>query len=240
MLQAMDFDLHIHSKYSFDSVLEIKKILETARKRNLAGIAITDHNRLQGSIEASKICPVDLFIICGSEIETEYGEILGLFLKEEIKPGLFLDVIDKIKEQGGLAVLPHPFKRKKKIEQDVIKNIDAIEGFNGRSSRKLNIQAKKLAIENKLPIIAGSDAHFTFEIGRVRTIIKEDIRDIEDIKKAIKGGKVSVAGVESSEYLECFSQIIKAFKTRKFNMLLPIIRKALWLTANNVYSKIKR
>jgi hypothetical protein len=235
--QAMDFDLHIHSKYSFDSVLEIKTILETARKRNLAGIAITDHNHLQGSIEASKICPVNLFIICGSEIETEYGEILGLFLKKEIEPGSFLDVINEIKEQGGLVVLPHPFKRNKKIEQSVIKNIDAIEGLNGRSSRKLNVQAKKLAMENKLPIIAGSDAHFTCEIGRVRTIIKEDIRDIEDIKKAIKDGRVSVAGVESSEYLECFSQIIRAFKTRKFTLLLPTIRKALWLTAKKFIQK---
>ena len=236
----MDFDLHIHSKYSYDSVMEIKKILETAKKRNLAGIAITDHNSLQGSIEASKICPIDLFIICGSEIETEYGEILGLFLKEEIKPGAFSDVIDKIRGQGGLAVLPHPFKRNKKIEQTVIRNADAIEGLNGRTSRELNIKAERLAIENKLPIIAGSDAHFTFEIGCVRTIIKEDIHDIEDIKKAIKEGRVSVAGVESSGYLEYFSQIIKAFKTRKFNLFLPTIRKALRLTASNVYSKMKR
>jgi len=237
----MEFDLHIHSKFSFDSVLEPKTILKVARKKGLSGIAITDHNTIKGAIEALKMHPNDLFIICGAEIETEYGDILGLFLNEEIKSRSFLNVVDEIKEQGGLVILPHPFKRNKEIRDEIIKNIDAIEGLNARTPRILNIRAQELAKANNLPVTAGSDAHFAFEIGRARTIIKKDVNDIEDIKQAIKKhGQTSIVGTESSEYVECFSQIIKMFRRKEFNLLPLIIRKVMWISASKVIKKLKR
>lgn len=236
----MELDLHIHSKCSFDSILEPKNILKAARKRGLAGIAITDHNTLQGGINALKIRPKELLIICGTEIETEYGDILGLFLNEEIKSRYFLDVVNEIKEQDGLVILPHPFKRSKEIKDEIIKNIDAIEGLNARTPKSLNIKAQKLAVTNNLPVTAGSDAHFAFEIGRARTVIEQDIDDIEDIKQAIKHGQISIAGVESSEYVECFSQMIKMFKRKEFDLLPSIVRRAMWIIGSNIYRKAKR
>lgn len=44
----MRFDLHIHSGYSFDSLLDPKRIIKKAIKKNLNGIAITDHNTILG------------------------------------------------------------------------------------------------------------------------------------------------------------------------------------------------
>ena len=83
----MKLDLHIHSKYSSDGVLDPEKIVKIAAKRGLNGVAITDHNTIIGGLKAKNYETEDFKVIVGSEISTERGEIIGLFLKEEIKPG---------------------------------------------------------------------------------------------------------------------------------------------------------
>jgi len=104
-------DLHVHSKYSKDSRLEPEKILKLATARGLGGIAITDHNTVYGGLIARKLSKGDLLVIVGSEIKTERGEVMGLFLNEEIPERSFFDVVDAIRDQGGIVVLPHPFDR---------------------------------------------------------------------------------------------------------------------------------
>ena len=97
----MKYDLHIHSKYSSDGVLDPEKIVKIAIKRGLNGVAITDHNTIIGGLKAKNYETEDFKVIVGSEISTERGEIIGLFLKEEIKPGNVQEVISEIKEQNG-------------------------------------------------------------------------------------------------------------------------------------------
>jgi len=120
-------DLHVHSKYSFDSRLEPKTIIEIAKKRNLDGIAITDHDSLKGSIEAKEIAK-DLLIIEGSEINTISGEILAYGIQEEIKPKLPIEeTIDQIHEQGGIAVTPHPYDLfRNRLHKNIVKGIEII------------------------------------------------------------------------------------------------------------------
>ena len=97
----MIFDLHIHSKYSFDSISEPKKIIKVAKNMGLNGVAITDHNTTKGGLEAKKINrDHDFLVIVGSEISTEIGDITGLFLSEEIKSRNSMEVIEEIKKQG--------------------------------------------------------------------------------------------------------------------------------------------
>ena len=97
----MKYDLHIHLKYSSDGVLDPEKIVKIAIKRGLNGVAITDHNTIIGGLKAKNYETEDFKVIVGSEISTERGEIIGLFLKEEIKPGNVQEVISEIKEQNG-------------------------------------------------------------------------------------------------------------------------------------------
>jgi len=224
----MEFDLHIHSKYSFDSISEPQKILKIAMKKGLNGVAITDHDTIKGGIKASKTATKDFFVIIGTEIGTESGDILGLFLNEEIKSRSALEVIDEIKEQGGIAVLPHPYKRTDKIKEEIIRKIDAIEGFNARGEQPdsffRNKMAKKLASSRGIPMTAGSDAHFYFEIGRGRCSI-DAVSDIEDIRKAILRGKTKITGEISPLYVEPMSQIIRMFKTRNLKLFFPIVHR---------------
>jgi predicted metal-dependent phosphoesterase TrpH len=95
----MKYDLHTHTKYSSDGFIEPKKIVKTAMRRGLSGIAITDHDTIKGSLEAKKYETDEFHVICGSEISTERGEVIGLFLSDEIKSHRFSDVVDQIKEQ---------------------------------------------------------------------------------------------------------------------------------------------
>ncbi len=186
------YDLHIHSKYSACSNLRLKTILKIAKKRKLDGIAVTDHDTMKGNILIRKLNKdKDFDIIPGEEIMTDNGEILAYYIQEEIKPGIFEDVIDKIREQNGLASIAHPYAiiRKIKLKRKITKRIDAIEGFNGRniiplSNKKACLLAKKL----KVGITGGSDAHFFFEIGNGVTMFNGNLRNaILKRKTSIKG-----------------------------------------------------
>lgn len=191
----MKYDLHIHSKYSPDSLLKPEKIIKIAKDKGLNGVAITDHNTLKGGLEALKINrDPDFEIVVGSEIKTEYGDVLGFFLNEEIEDRIFENVIDEIKSQGGISVLAHPY-RQYNAPEEIITNVNLVEGFNARSKSVCNIKSLTLADEFNKSLTAGSDAHLYFEIG-MGTIVTE-----ENIEKALKKGKTKIKGNESNYYL---------------------------------------
>ena len=160
-------DLHIHTRYSFDSPTEPLTIVETAIKKGLDFIAVTDHATIRGGLETlERAKGTGLQVIVGAEIKTEKDDIIGLFLKEELKNRKAGDVIDEIHQQGGLAVFPHPFKKELRLTPEEIQKIDAIE-VNGRLSRAQNEKAVNLAREYNKPLVGGSDAHFFWEIGKI-------------------------------------------------------------------------
>ncbi len=218
-----NLDLHVHSNYSYDSNLSPEKIIKISRKKGLSGIAITDHNTINGSIKAKSLAKDDIMIILGSEITTEKGDLIGLFLNDNIKSRRFIDVIDAIRDQGGISVLPHPYKNKFADPVDLIKNVDMVEVMNARISNKLNQKASILSKKFGKGIVAGSDAHTSFEVGRVQSILsgKQIFKDDEDVKKFLLNGKVNIWGNESPFYIRKLSTVIgkynKAGMTGLFN-----------------------
>lgn len=180
------------------------------------GIAITDHDTIKGGLEARNINNDPNFVvIVGCEILTDVGDIIGLFLSKEIKSRDYEGVIKEIKDQNGIIVLPHPY-RGHKLNSKIIENVDAIEVFNSRNNENENIKALKLAKKYNKPILTGSDAHFVIEIGNATTVIKGS--DITEINNNILN-----ASVKSTEYsplyLKPASQIIKAIKSKKYNLI---------------------
>ena len=191
----MKFDLHIHSKYSYDSFLSPVRIIKVAKKKGLHGVAITDHNTIKGGIEALKINEDEDFqVIVGAEIRTEYGDIIGLFLEDEITTNKFEEVIEEIKSQGGLSVLAHPY-RQYKFPEEIIDKVDLVEVFNARSRKADNERAYELAKKFKKPQTAGSDAHLVFEIGRGITIVNSEVRE------ELREGNMTIEGEVSNYYL---------------------------------------
>ena len=90
--------------------------------------------------------------------------------------------------------------------------VDLVEGLNARTSKELNYKAQTLARNFGLPIIAGSDAHTPFEIGRVQTIIRGSEVIFDGIKDNLLSGEVSINGKESPNYLRMLSVGIGRFK----------------------------
>ena len=208
----MKYDLHIHSKYSSDGVLDPEKIVKIAIKRGLNGVAITDHNTIIGGLKAKNYETEDFKVIVGSEISTERGEIIGLFLKEEIKPGNVQEVISEIKEQNGIIVIPHPFDALRHsafqpTDEDA-KFIDCIEGFNPRCVfQEYNKKAVEFAMRHHLATTAGSDAHFANEIGNAGIIT-----ETEDIRETLMKNDVRIFGKRSSLLNHVATKVLKIWR----------------------------
>ncbi|WP_456365948.1 PHP domain-containing protein [Thermococcus sp.] len=169
---------HIHTKYSFDSLMGPKKILKICKHLGADVVYITDHNTIKGSLEAKKYeKELGIEVILGTEIRTQYGDIIGVNITEEITTRDFGEVLDEIKLQGGISILPHPYRGHKRVEY-LASKVDLIEVWNGHSTPEENQKALKLAQNLEKPPVVGSDAHIYSEL-RNAIMVYDSILDFE-------------------------------------------------------------
>ena len=192
MLKA---DLHIHSQHSLDCNMPLEKIIERCQEVGVNCIALCDHGTAEGALQLREIAPFK--VIVAEEVLTPHGEIMGLFLEETIPSGLSVpEVISRIRAQGGLVCIPHPFDRLRysaldsNIVEELAEQIDVIEVFNARSllanlSNKAQLLAEKYGIRQS----AGSDAHTAGEIGNAYIEMPE-FKSRDDFLPALAKGKV--------------------------------------------------
>lgn len=214
-------DLHIHSRYSPDSFSSPKEIIKVAIKKKIEIIAITDHNSIKGSLVSfneKKKMDTDLFVVIGEEINTNIGDIIGIFLNKEIKSKNINEVLDEIIDQDGLVILPHPMKHHNlQLLNSYLDKIEFIELLNSKSpisTEKINI----IHSYNKKEL-GTSDAHFTFEIGKCYTLLDTSVvpNSYDELPSIIRKYPLQVKGNFSPPYVEKFSQIVKKIK----NITLP-------------------
>lgn len=189
-------DFHMHTHFSPDSETDPIKLVKRCIDVNLELIAVTDHNTINGALKVKDYAPFP--VIIGEEIKTSAGEITGLFLKETIPPGLSpIDTAHRIKDQGGLVSLPHPFDRfrseviDRRAIDELIPLIDIVEIFNSRNNlsaddRKAEIFAK----EHNLLTSGVSDAHTIMELGRTYVEMPEFDGTPSDFKLALAKGTI--------------------------------------------------
>jgi predicted metal-dependent phosphoesterase TrpH len=167
-------DLHMHTSWSHDCAVDPADLIMHAEAIGLGAIAVTDHNVFGGALETSELArDHDLVVIPGEEVKTDgQGEVIGLFLREEIPRGLsFAHTVAAIKEQGGLVYLPHPFDRMHSIAdpatlQRHLADIDIFEVYNARLLfEAYNDEALRFARKYNLTMGAGSDAHVLQGLG---------------------------------------------------------------------------
>jgi predicted metal-dependent phosphoesterase TrpH len=169
-------DLHMHTRHSWDCTTAIDDLLDAALAAGLGAIAVTDHNTIAGGVEARARAierALPLHVVVGSEIKTASdGEIIGLFLHEEVPRGLtFAETIERIREQSGVVYVPHPFDRFHTTPEEAVllehmASIDVLETANARLwLERDNRRAERFASEHGLRRGAGSDAHVPEGIG---------------------------------------------------------------------------
>jgi predicted metal-dependent phosphoesterase TrpH len=165
-------DLHMHSNFSKDCTHSVESIIKTAREIGLGAIAVTDHNEIEGAFLAERLAEGDPFVIVAEEIKSSEGEVIGLFLKERIPGKLSFDeTLSRIKEQGALVYVPHPFDalRTTPTYQALVDNlhrIDVIEIYNAKVAlSSFNLSAERFAAKYNIVAGAGSDAHVLQALG---------------------------------------------------------------------------
>ncbi|WP_254767834.1 PHP domain-containing protein [Salinilacihabitans rarus] len=198
----LSVELHVHSSLSYDGRDPVDLILEQAAAVGLDAVAITDHDEIDASLEAVDRAPeYDLVAIPGMEISSKAGHVLGLGVEEAVPPGLsYRETLDRIREQGGLAVVPHPFQESRhgvmaRVTREDLAAADAIEVYNSRLlTGRANRQAERFARARNLPMTAGSDAHISEMVGQAVTRVGASDPDVDAILDAIAAGETTVEG----------------------------------------------
>ena len=192
MLKA---DLHVHSVGSYDGNASVDEVLDAAVSTGLDAVAVTDHDEIEQSLEAAdRADERGLVGVPGVEVSTEDGHLLALGVEERPPADEpVADTVERVRELGGAAVVPHPFQRTRH-GVGAVKDCDAVETYNSRLFTGLaNKQARRFARKNNLPELAGSDAHIAEMVGRAYTLIDAD-PDVDSLIEAIKDGRTETHG----------------------------------------------
>lgn len=212
-------DLHMHSNRS-DGKNSIEEIIDhVVNKTDLKVIAITDHDTITGAVLAQGIVKkkgYKLEVVIGEEVTSKDGHILGLFLKEPVRPGLSAkETIKHIKSQGGIAVPAHPFLKSRFKSPDFVtmdgvglkgllsEDFDAIETVNGAlpesRNRMASIVNRTFLFKNET---GGSDAHILEAIGSGYTLFYG--HTAEDLRNSLKKRLYTQASRRHWNYREYF------------------------------------
>jgi predicted metal-dependent phosphoesterase TrpH len=223
---------HLHTRHSFDSFLAPKTIVARARALGVHVLIVTDHNTIQGAVEAQSICGARLpLVVIAAEYQSEKGDIIGLFLKTEIRSQRSDEIVREIHEQQGLVVLPHPFKAHR-LDDALLAEADLIETYNGRCSAYDNAQAADLANRTNRLTIAGADAHCAIEVDSAITEFSgEPPRSEEEFRRQLLTEPRRAITKSAPAICRPYSQLVKAFKTRDTRLFLYQAKRMAFMVA---------
>jgi predicted metal-dependent phosphoesterase TrpH len=202
-------------------------MMDKAVRIGLTHLAITDHERIDGAQAAAASAPTGLQVIVGEEIRSADGDLLGLFLREPVPPGLTAaETAAAIHEQGGLVGLPHPFDAYRSSGgsqagdadarlEALAAAVDYVEVHNARAYRDANPRAEAFAQRHGLPGVASSDAHSVSEVGVASTILPGTFSDAEGLRALLPGAQV-VSG-RASYYVRLWTPLAKLVNRARGN-----------------------
>jgi predicted metal-dependent phosphoesterase TrpH len=206
-------DLHCHTSASFDSLATPAAVVRAAAARGLTHLAITDHDRIDGALEAREAASsqgLTLTVLIGQEIRTTAGDMIGVFLREAIPQWLTpAAAIAAVRAQGGLIGIAHPYDRfRGSLGRDgrassgfeeIATQVDWIEAWNARLKfGDGNARAAELAKRLGVPGVAVSDSHTIFEVGIASTAVRGDPSTPEGLKAALAGTRELTTGRASA------------------------------------------
>ncbi|MEM2913447.1 MAG: CehA/McbA family metallohydrolase [Candidatus Bathyarchaeia archaeon] len=215
----MKIDLHVHTVHS-DGSGTVKDVLRTAKSKGLDGLAITDHNTIEGYFEAESY-DFSLLVLPGYEVCTDAGHVLVIGLERtppKIEIIRYEDLIRWVRKLGGLTILAHPAAGRIHLDRWICCKPDAVEVLNASYPICRFFMKRSLNIADRLevPSVAGSDAHCPENVGNSYTVVDASNPSNYDVIKAIKYGNVSFEGK-----LSPFSTRIRAGLGYMLSVMLP-------------------
>ena len=228
---VLTVELHTHSSLSYDGRDPPELLVDQAEAVGLDGLAVTDHDEIDASLAAAELCAErGMLGIPGMEVTSAAGHVLALGVTELVPAGLpFEETLDRIREQGGIAVIPHPFQESRSgvlanIDPDQLTLADAIEVYNSRLlTGRANRQAERFARRHGMPMTAGSDAHISEMVGQAVTHIDTQEASVEAVLAAIREGRTTVEG-KRTPWTISFRQAAGGAKRRVVNRLSNLLR----------------
>ena len=197
-------DLHIHTHYSDGTASPRQVLAHAAAHTDLRVIAITDHDCIEGALEAARLAPnFGIEVIVGEEVSTAEGHLLALFINKQLPKGRpVAETVQAIHAQGGLAIVPHPFDQSvpslgcvhHALDLAALQ-LDGMEGFNASvfwPLRACNAQAQVTAQALNLSITGGSDAHGLDAVGKGYTLFEG--HSAKDVFRAIQTRRTACGG----------------------------------------------
>lgn len=196
----MIYDLHSHTRYSPDSKVDPVVLVKQARSLGLAGIAITDHNGVDGARVAAEAARSfsDFIVVPGAEVSTSDGHVLAYGVTEAIPrnlpPG---ETVERIVAAGGVPVAAHPYRFWSGLGETATLSatFSAYEVHNARTLRVGNEKAVLLAGRARVGRTGGSDSHFLRELGRGVTSLNRGTTTVDDLLQAIAAGRTEGIGL---------------------------------------------
>lgn len=216
-------DLHCHTAASFDSLADPRAVVRAAAARGLTHLAITDHDRIDAALAVADSAPAELTVIVGEEIKTADGDLVALFLREVVPPGLSAqETIAAVREQGGLVGVPHPFDRRAfgarsgAALESIAGQIDWVEAYNARVlGGSANEKAALFALEHGLPGVAASDAHTVMEVGVAYNVVHGDPGTPEGLLAAL--ADVDMVTGRATYYVRALTPLAKIVQSIRGN-----------------------
>ena len=215
-------DLHCHTRASFDCLSAPRAVVHAAAERGLTHLAITDHDRIDGALEARELAPAGLTVLIGEEVKTRDGDLVCVFLEEAIPPGMSAEeTIAAAREQGALVGIPHPFDQlrgsllRDERLHSLGASVDWVETHNARVVGRGNEQAAAFAGEHMLPGVAVSDAHSILEVAVAYTALDGDPSTPTGLKAALEG--VQIVPGRASLYIRAWTPVAKVVQLVRGN-----------------------
>jgi hypothetical protein len=186
-------ELHAHTHYSSDGHIGFEEMTETLSRRHIDLVAITDHDTIEGALEFKKrhkAAATNLHIVVGEEKTLANGtHVIGLWLREEIRSDSLSDTISEIRAQGGVCVLPHPFRHRDgalhSLRGGGPRDL-CFELFNPKCNYHENGIARDLLGPDFVPV-GGSDAHYASDLGECVNVVSNCGDIDESLRNALCG-----------------------------------------------------
>jgi len=219
------FTCHVHTRRSPDCLASPAAIVREALRLGVDVLAVTDHDTWQGAVDVLGVVSrsdTSLRVVIASEVATDQGDVIGLFLKDDVRVRRAPEFCDCVHEQGGLVLLPHPYKWHR-LDDALLQRVDLVEVHNARTPLADNQRALELARTRGLPQLVGPDAHRIGEIGLASNVFDGAMpADEAALKQALLAAPRRHVTRPASIWNEWRSQCVKLAKQ-------PDGRLAWWL-----------